>query len=52
MPLLHVTTLQPGNWAAAGGRGAAAPWGAGWFASRQPQEGGLLVGSSELRIPD
>lgn len=36
VPLLHVTTLQVGNQAAAGGQGAAAPWGTGLFSSRQP----------------
>lgn len=52
VPLLRVTTLHVGNWAAARGQGAAAPWGPALFASRWPQQGEVLVGISELHTPD
>lgn len=47
------STLQAGNACSHGlGRGAGSPLGTDLFSFRQPRQGGVLVGSSELHTPD
>lgn len=47
------STLQAGNGCSHGlGRGAGSPLGTDLFSFRQPRQGGVLVGSSELHTPD